>query len=195
MYTVYKHTNLINDKVYIGITKQQPEKRWNNGYGYRTCRIMYNAILKYGWLNFKHEILFEGLTYEEACEKEILLIALYKSNQREFGYNIESGGNLQKEISEETRQKLSYKASHISEETRQKIGNTFRGKKHSLETKIKIGSKKVLQYSLDGKLLAEYYSVREAARQLNIAHNNIVSCCLNRYGSKTAGGFKWRYSE
>lgn len=34
-YTVYKHTNIINKKVYIGITKQNPIERWRNGEGYK----------------------------------------------------------------------------------------------------------------------------------------------------------------
>ena len=33
-YSVYYHYNPANDKYYIGITKQEPERRWNNGYGY-----------------------------------------------------------------------------------------------------------------------------------------------------------------
>lgn len=91
MYIVYKHTSPCN-KVYIGITSQSPEKRWQNGRGYIKNNHFWNAIQKYGWDNFKHEILYDNLTKEEACQKEIELIALYNSNNREYGYNISLGG-------------------------------------------------------------------------------------------------------
>ena len=65
MYTVYKHT-CPNGKVYIGITKQKPERRWGiNGRGYKENEYFYRAIQKYGWQNIKHEIIAEGLTEEE----------------------------------------------------------------------------------------------------------------------------------
>lgn len=97
-YCVYKHTNKINNKVYIGITCQKPEKRWDCGWGYIKQEIFYNAIKKYGWDGFTHEILFEGLTKEQAAEKEIELIAFYKSNRKRynspsFGYNATDGGD------------------------------------------------------------------------------------------------------
>ena len=91
-YCVYKHTNTINNKCYIGITSQQPNKRWLNGYGYSKAQPkFYNAIQKYGWEKFTHEILFENLTLEEANNKEIELIAFY--NSCEAGYNTSTGGN------------------------------------------------------------------------------------------------------
>lgn len=52
-YCVYKHV-LPNNKIYIGITKQNPLLRWKNGHGYKHCNYFYNAILKYGWLNVHH---------------------------------------------------------------------------------------------------------------------------------------------
>ena len=63
IYTVYRHTNKMNGKRYIGITKQKPERRWQNGYGY-VGTYFGNAISKYGWDAFEHEILFEGFTKE-----------------------------------------------------------------------------------------------------------------------------------
>jgi hypothetical protein len=54
-------------------------------------------------------------------------------------------------------------------------------------------SKPVLQYTLDGQLVAEYPSVNEAERQTGIKHSNIVKCCNGVYGYKTAGGYIWKY--
>ena len=68
-YTVYMHTNLINDKKYIGITQQVPEMRWKNGKGYKPTSHFRKAIVSYGWNNFKHEILYTGLTAEQASLK------------------------------------------------------------------------------------------------------------------------------
>lgn len=93
-YIVYKHTNKINGKVYIGKTCQDPEVRYgSNGIGYRFCPYFYNAIIKYGWENFDHEILFADLSAEEANEKEIICIKQYNACDPEYGYNIRGGGN------------------------------------------------------------------------------------------------------
>lgn len=105
MYRVYKHTSP-SGKVYIGVTKQKPHLRWQNGLGYRSQEYFYRAILKYGWDNFKHEIVYETESYEDANNKEIELIATYKSTDKDYGYNIESGGNLKKTVSERTKLKL-----------------------------------------------------------------------------------------
>ena len=55
-----------NNKKYIGITCQEPEKRWINGKGYKTNDYFFRAIQKYNWNNIKHEILFNNLTKKEA---------------------------------------------------------------------------------------------------------------------------------
>ncbi len=91
MYCVYKHVSPTG-KVYIGITKRKPQKRWNSGHGYESNRYFYRAILKYGWDSFEHEIIETGLTQAEAVEKERYYIRLYDSTNPERGYNIEAGG-------------------------------------------------------------------------------------------------------
>lgn len=91
MYAVYKHT-APNGKVYIGITGQKPEQRWKNGYGYKNNEHLYRAIRKYTWKNFKHEIVIDGLTKEQACAKEIELIAKYGATNPKHGYNNTMGG-------------------------------------------------------------------------------------------------------
>ena len=91
-YIVYKHTSP-SSKVYIGITKFDPKYRWlNNGRGYKTRTTFFNAIIKYGWINFKHEILYKNLSEEQALDKEEELIQQYKSYDRRYGYNISLRG-------------------------------------------------------------------------------------------------------
>lgn len=102
---VYKHTNLKNNKIYVGITKQNLNRRWRNGKGYKDNSYFTNSIIKYGWDGFKHEILFEGLTRSEASLKEIEIIKELDCLQPK-GYNI-SGGGINQIISESTKNKLS----------------------------------------------------------------------------------------
>ena len=149
-YCVYKHTRP-SGKVYIGMTcKDPPEKRWSNGNGYkRNHPYFWNAIKKYGWDNFKHEILFKNLNREEACIKEQEMIELYDSTNPDNGYNQTKGGDgkLGYVMSEETKQKIS--ESHVGRFIgkdnpnygNHKIAgenNPFYGKTHSEETKNKL---------------------------------------------------------
>lgn len=138
-YCVYKHT-CPNGKIYIGITSRKPEKRWgSNGINYRT-QMFYNAIEKYGWSNISHEVLFDGLTKEEAERKEIELIALYHSNDGNFGYNIDNGGNCFSSFSEEHRRKISNskKGKPRDEETKRKLSESLSGRKLSEEHRSKL---------------------------------------------------------
>lgn len=151
-YLVYKHTNTINNKVYIGQTSfANPEQRWGaNGEKYKSCPYFYHAILKYGWQNFSHEVLERGLSQDEANEKERFYIKLYKSNQEECGYNLTSGGEKRKELSPISRQKMSQakKGIPLTEEHKKNISkaiagekNPNYGKKCSEEAKRKISNK------------------------------------------------------
>lgn len=91
-YTVYIHQNLLNNKRYVGITADTVESRWRNGSGYKT-QVFGRAIQKYGWENFKHDIIAENLTQREAQELEISLIQKFHTQDPNFGYNIAAGGN------------------------------------------------------------------------------------------------------
>ena len=105
-WTVYKHT-APNGMIYIGITSQPCYKRWRKGKGYQHNYHFYSAIKEFGWDNIQHEIVCTNVSQEEAQRMEIELITKYKSDCREFGYNIECGGLLHDKVSEETRKKLS----------------------------------------------------------------------------------------
>lgn len=108
-YFVYKHTSP-SGKVYIGITQQRPTKRWGGGSNYDYNDHFINAIRKYGWQNFTHEILFSDLSRDEAKAKEIELIAFYDSANRHKGYNVSPGGEMQ---SDETKDKIRAKREEL----------------------------------------------------------------------------------
>ena len=107
-YCVYKHTSP-SGKVYIGITHKEPRERWKNGLGYRTQKRFYRAIVKYGWDSFTHEILFSGLSEQEAKDKEVALIAIYESSDKSHGYNVTLGGESMRGYipPQEVREKIS----------------------------------------------------------------------------------------
>ena len=234
-YCVYMHTSP-SGKSYIGITcRKPPEKRWSNGNGYRRGHpYFWKAICKYGWNNFRHSILFDGLTQQQACEKEQEMITLYDTTNPNKGYNMTSGGEGKGGYitSEETKHKISQ--SRIGRFTgkdnpnygNHKIAgqnNPFYGKTHSEETKkklkqiatgrpspmkgkhfsdkarnnMKLGAqnrcKPVMQYDLDGNLIATYRSLSEAHEVTGYNKSNISACCLGR--TKTCNGFIWRYKS
>lgn len=93
LYLVYKHT-APNGKIYIGITKNLPNARWNEGAGYETQKKFYKAIQAFGWINFKHEIIAAGLSEEDARSLESKMILEYKSNENEYGYNTQALHNI-----------------------------------------------------------------------------------------------------
>lgn len=90
---IYVHINEINGKKYVGQTCKSLEIRsGTNGQGYKRCTYFWHAIQKYGWGNFKHEILYDNLTHEEANKLEKLLIQILRTQNPEYGYNIQNGG-------------------------------------------------------------------------------------------------------
>lgn len=174
-YYVYKHTSPSN-KVYFGITKQNPSIRWNYGGGYKNNEYFYRAIQKYGWNNFKHEILFDSLSKEDACKIEKELITQYKSNQRDFGYNIASGGEINIP-SEETRRKMS-----ISQKG--KCIGKFVGDKSPK-------AKAVDMFDMNGDFIKTFGSTTTAEREINVSYSSIVKCCNKQRLS--AGKYQWRW--
>ena len=131
-YKIYKYTNNVNQKIYIGQTKLSlKERAQTNGRNYRECRKFYNAIQKYGWENFTAEILEDGLTLEEANVRERFYIQSYNAMDDRYGYNIDLGGH-QNKMNDETKAIISYKA---RQRYRDPSKNPMYGKTHSPESK------------------------------------------------------------
>lgn len=148
-YIVYCHINKINGKRYIGITSQTPNQRFRNGKGYKSSPHFYSAILKYGWDNFEHQILFSRLSESEAKDKEIEMIERYNTTNAFFGYNITPGGDgysgennpwYGKHHTEESKRKMSKAKKGVpkTEEWKKKISESNKGRIVSSETKAKM---------------------------------------------------------
>ena len=212
-YTVYKHTSP-SGKVYIGVTSLRPEERWGGGAGYVKNKHFNRAIKKYGWDNIKHEILFDGLSKEDAFKIEIELIKEYRSSEREFGYNLGTGGEhgpTGSTWSDESRENhmnaIWSKPRNHSEEKKKRISEGL--KRHYSEHPIKNSyfsivpkeernawdkkrSKRILcvetgDIFIGAKSAAEWAGVKN--------RQNIYFCCEGIDYHKTAGGYHWKYIE
>lgn len=214
-YSIYMHTSP-SGKVYIGVTGQVPEYRWNGGRGYVANPHFHSAITKYGWGSFRHEILHSGLAREEAYEIEKALIARYDSTNSAVGYNMSSGGMggmLGWKASDATRAKMSdsgkvawsrirkekvgSKNYTLTQERRDKIRLKRLGTSHTDETKQKISKTrirhKVVQADLNGTPIKTWASMCEAAQFVGVSSGKISECCTGR--RKTVGGYKWFYAD
>ena len=146
-YTVYVHITP-NNKYYVGITKQSLNDRWKNSLGYKTQTLFWRAIQKYGWDNISHIIVARNLTHDEACKKEIELIAKYQSNNPKYGYNRTSGGDGTCDFShknprtDEWTEKIAQanKGKHRTKEQRDRMSKSALGRHHTQETKDKIST-------------------------------------------------------
>lgn len=192
-FIVYIHISPSNKK-YVGITSRSPNQRWNNGKGYKNNEHFYNSIQKYGWNNFKHIIVAENLSKEEACELEIKLIKKFNTQDYHFGYNNTSGGE-HTTFSNESKKKMSEsKKGYIpSQATIEKLciarqGHTPvpRGTKLTQEHKNKISdglnnfykfNKKPLQSSYHGKsVICEnmiFNTMRECEKYYGLKKNTV----------------------
>ncbi len=217
-YCVYKHTSP-SGKVYIGITRQTPSARWRGGLGYRHNEPFFRAIVKYGWENFTHEILLDGLTRAEACAEEVELIAAHKSSDERYGYNLTTGGEgcAGSKKTDEFRRRQSDLVKDLWEnpEYRAHMSRIHSGKKQSPETierrRVKLIGHQVSEENRQRtreRLLGNtnrarpvlcietgctFPTIKAAARWAGIS-----SPVLNRHlrgGRKSAGGYHWQYVE
>lgn len=203
-YCIYTHTNKTNGKVYVGLTSMIPEERWSNGKGYHKGTYFRNAIDKYGWNNFKHEIIKDNLTKEEASYWEQYYISFYNSTDRQCGYNMSSGGE--------------HGGHPQTTETRMKIAKNgyrsgMKGKKHSDDTKKRMSESRIGKHFSDGskekmrqKALSDRgrlflcVELNRVFNNLNEAYNittcpkgAIVLCCQGK--QKQSKGYHWKYID
>lgn len=217
MVGIYKITNKINNKSYIG-QSIDIERRWkqhttepfnDNADTYNT--LFYRAIRKYGLENFQFEVIEQCLK-EQLNEREKYWIQYYNTyvdNPNSHGYNMTKGG-------EYTSLEPWYSYDYILElwnqgKTHQEILNIINCSDGTLSRaldKLNISADErrqrsnlykaipVNQYDFNGHFISSYSSISEAIRQIsdrfpNASTANICYACNKKINS--AYGYVWRY--
>ena len=203
---IYKITNLIDGKVYIGLTTRTVEMRWKEHCRHDSLEVD-KAIQEYGKYNFTIETL-------EECDDSILddreqyWINYYNSYNN--GYNQTLGGREENCIvtnkigivldlwSQGLTVNKIVEATKLNVETVRSYLNK-NGVDHQMirdranKALSKYHSKPVLQYDLNGNFIKEWPSSKEAGNELKISAGNIRSVCAGQ--RKTCANFIWKYKE
>lgn len=144
IYSIYKSTNKISGKVYIGFDSNWPSRKKAHKLGYKKSKFKFhNAIKKYGWENFEWDIIYQS-TDGNHCLNEMESHFINEYNSYKKGYNSTLGGEgalgLKRFFSEETRKKMSdsHLGKTVNANTKNKISNTLKGRVLSSETKNKM---------------------------------------------------------
>ena len=160
---IYRVTNLINGKIYIGQTTESLSRRLRN-HATGNQSVLKDAIAYYGISNFSIEDIVAGYSQEELDLLEIEAINKEPCLLDQQGYNQRLGGKLQ--------------GNRCSEALKAK-----------LKTAHKHEQKPVVQYDIDGNFVQRHASVKDAARNTGTLSSNIFTAISGKI--KTAGGFIW----
>ena len=218
MYNIYKITNSINGKAYIGKTMLDINVRFQQHKNdskkpRREHRPLYNAMNKYGTNNFTVELIEIVDTNEKASEREIYWIDQYRTFVKFAdcnGYNATMGGDgkqrldhnrIIKTFNESKSQKETAIVHGIHIDTVSKILKSNQISTLSKrDVAKKVQAKPILMLNKDNETIKQFESVSDAAMHIVeikekgnyediIPH--IIHVCQGK--RKTAYGFIWKY--
>lgn len=175
---IYKITNLKNNKIYIGSSRNFYERFYDHNSKLRKNKhkniFLQRAYNKYRACNFEFDIIEEVENVKDLLDREQFYLDLYKPFDPNIGYNI-----CQKACRNRFGTKLSVA-------TKLKIGISSKGRKFSKETidrRRKIATenqgKTILVYDKDCNLIHEFPSVSETARKMNVS-----IACISRQATR-----------
>ena len=190
---IYKITNKINNKVYIGQTTNKRGFKGRYHIGKNSISLiegvykyhltiknsgkkynvhLFNSIEKYGYNSFEVcEFLDVAFSKKELDIKERSYISIYKSINQEFGYNNQEGGSYGKNSNESINK--------------------------SKKTMIETGkTRSVYQLSFpDLKIIKEFPCISDASNQLKLSRSHIKNVLSPKCNNLTAGGYAWSYTN
>lgn len=186
---IYKTTNTVNGKIYIGQRSfaGDPTQDLYLGSG----KAFKLSLKKYGRKVFSKEIL-EISTKEAINDREIYWIASFNAMDKDIGYNLHKGGCMDVlAVSEKLKDKPKPPR---SEEYCDNISKAKLGEKNGMYGKKSTRAKIVLQLNkLNDEIIAEHDNTYVAADAVEGNFSHIASCC--RGSRKTHKGFRWKYKE
>ena len=206
---IYKITNLINSKSYIGKTTNTVEERFNEhcrDSQKKRCnkRPLYDAFNKYGIENFKIEEIEYVEDNSKLSEREIYWIQELQTYGRN-GYNATKGGDGSiiydhNEIIELYR--MGYSTRQIENKLKCDI-STIQKVLKANGIKSRGISKMIDQFDLAGNYIQTFDSAIEAGKwalekgitSSKSPNNDIVRCCKGTRGKKNAFGYIWKYKN
>lgn len=219
MVGIYKITNTINNKCYIGQSRDIKTRWAKHLSSYKSSPEwkLYRAFKKYGIEAFKFEVI-EQCQIEELNDKEVFWIEYYDSFNT--GYNMTLGGEAcngtndkkvyQYDLSGQFIKE--YKSAHdAARENNIQFTNICKVCRNERKTaggfgwsyikmeKIepiktkRLGDGTVLQFTKNGEFVAEYPTAKAAMRETGINDTTIANVCKGK--GKTAGGFVWKYKN
>jgi group I intron endonuclease len=176
MYKLYIIKNKINNKIYIGQTKNSINTRWN-GHTSRANKgsklVIHSAMRLHGIENFDIELLYTTNSLEEANQKEYILINEYNCKCPN-GYNMIDGGNVEFPNSTEPKSKQH---------------------KEKIQSSHMKNAKPIIQFNIGtGNFIKEWNSSKELLRN-GFTRRNIINLCksINNFGYIYS--FGWCYKE
>ena len=139
---VYCITNTVNGKKYIGQTVGSVTKRWKNHISDRTgCRLLKNAIAKYGVDSFNVQTIGEAACAEALNDLETQLIVENNTRDRALGYNLNPGGRSGKQHPETVAKRAeALRGRPLSEDHCRKLSEAHMGHTRSEQSRLKQSS-------------------------------------------------------
>ena len=180
---IYKITNKINGKVYIGQTAKTIEERFQAHLAkarQHTNRYLYDAMNKYGYDNFIITEI-EQCNNNKLDEREIYWIAYYKSNNKKYGYNMTAGGGGGDTWTNNPNKK----------EISKKLSQAQKGKKHQMSTEWK---QKITQMNKEEKTISvnkddlkkdikNFMSIEDICKKYNLSRKTFYNKCKDFFNA------------